>query len=289
MKLLLIILFFIILLILLWQIRHPNVVVVTPAGRKVYLELLIPQILSLRPLVHEYRLWVNTSVPEDIEYMEHVSRLYPDFIKIERLPDGIKPDGNKTIHHFFKNCTDSNTIYVRFDDDIIKIDSRESFKKFIEFRRKNTQYFLVYGNILNNSVITHIHQQSGRMPIFHDLPVKRECMCDNGWKNPFVAESLHRDVLQKGLRAYCVDQNWEIPDFTRVSINCISWLGSTFKTFNGNVGDDEEQWLSVTKPKEINKMNCIFGNFACVHYAFFTQRSHLDTTDILEKYRQSSF
>ena len=263
-----------------------RVVVVTPAGRKVYLELLIPQILSLRPVVDEYRLWVNTTNQEDIEYMESLSKTYPDFIKLDRLPEEIKPDGNKTINYFFRNCIDNNTIYVRFDDDIIKLDTLESFKKFIDFRRKNPQYFLVYGNILNNAVITHIHQKSGKMPIFHNKPVEYNAFCENGWKNPHVAESLHRHVLENGIDYFRADENWEVPTFNRISINCISWIGSMFSEFNGIVEEDEEEWLSVTKPKQINKMNCVFGGFVCVHYAFFTQREHLDKTDVLKKYKE---
>jgi hypothetical protein len=44
-----------------------KVVVVTPAGRKQYLEILFKYILNLKSVITEYRLWVNTTNNDDIE------------------------------------------------------------------------------------------------------------------------------------------------------------------------------------------------------------------------------
>jgi hypothetical protein len=82
---------------------------------------------------------------------------------------------------------------------------------------------------------------------------------------------------------------WILTQYERVSINCISWRGEEFKLFDGNVGRDEEAWLSVEKPKEIQRPNCIFGEFVCVHYAFHTQRERIDSTDILSQYHGRVF
>ena len=79
--------------------------------------------------------------------------------------------------------------------------------------------------------------------------------------------------------------DWILYFNERVSINCISWLGSTFSEFDGQVGHDEEQWLACDAPVLKNKMNIIYGGFVCVHYSFFTQRDHLDKTDILQLYK----
>lgn len=266
-------------------VRRVKVVVVTPAGRRAYLEMLIPQILDLRPIVDEYHLWVNTTVPEDIEYMESMAKKHPKFIKLYRLPNGITPQGNATICHFFRNCIDPDSLYIRFDDDIIALDTPEAFSKFIDFRLRNPQYFLVYGNIINNCLVTNIHQRSGRMPIFHGRPAEYACTGDNGWRDPIIAECIHRQVIENGLAAYRMGHIWRLQDFERVSINCISWLGSSFMEFNGEVGPDEELWLACDKPKQLNRPNCIFGDFVCVHYAFHTQRTHLETTNILSQYK----
>lgn len=262
-----------------------KIVVVTPAGRKEYLELLIPQILKLKPVVDEYRLWVNTKNQNDIEYMETVKD--DEFIKLEYHSNENIINGNLSICKFFKNCCDPNTVYVRFDDDIIFVDNLENFKNFLKFRIENEKYFLVYGNILNNCVISHIHQRLGNFPEFNNMYAEYFCTGENGWKNPIFAEKLHKYILcHDNLDDFRFNKIWNLFGFDRVSINCISWLGSEFLKFNGEVGMDEEQWLSVDKPKEINKLNCIYGNFICIHYAFFTQREYLNSINLLDDYKQ---
>ena len=72
----------------------------------------------------------------------------------------------------------------------------------------------------------------------------------------------------------------------RISINCFSWLGEEFKKFGGIVGLDDEVWLTLIKPVELNKKNAIYGNGYCSHFAFCAQRQYMDSTDILEKYRK---
>ena len=265
-----------------------RVVIVTPAGRKRYLELLIPQLLNLRSVVDEYVLWVNTTNEIDIEYMKNVAQAYPDFIKLQWSK--IPINGNLSIGHFFRECVDANTVYVRFDDDVVYIDTIEAFVNFIKFRIEHPEYFIIYANILNNSVISHIHQRLGNFNLEKGIAGYK---ADNpiGWGCPSFAYNLHTQILQlieeKGSLKTFYIQNWKLFECERVSINCISWLGSTFKEFNGQVtGIDEEEWLSVTYPKMNKCVNCVFGHFVCVHYAFCTQRSYLDTTDLLEKYDQ---
>ena len=264
------------------MIDQVRVVVVTPAGRKRYLKLLIPQILGLRPYVDEYRLWANTTHPEDLEYMKEIEAQYPDFIKIDRLT--VPHDHSASICSFFKNCVDNNTVYVRFDDDIVLIDESKAFVEFVKFRIDHPEYFLIYGNIMNNAVLTHIHQRHGSLNLQGGISGYL-CMDDIGWRNPLFAEQVHRQVLSKSLDDFRMN-NWILYHYERVSINCISWLGSEFAEFNGIVGRDEEHWLSIDKPKSLQKMNCIFGGFVCVHYAFHTQRDWLDRTDILESYEK---
>lgn len=269
-------------------IGDTRVVAVTPAGRKQYLQLLIPQVLQLRPLVDEYRLWVNTDNAEDIKYMYEVSAEYPEYIKIERLPEGVKVNGNNTIRHFFKNCVDSSTVYVRFDDDIVYLDDTQAFIDFLRFRLENPQYFLVFANILNNSVVTHVLQRMERLPPLNGKITAYDSMAE-GWHDPVFAEHLHMCVLQElyqngSLERFRTAERWLFAGFERVSINCISWLGSEFAKFDGIVGDDEEPWLASEKPSAIGVPNCMYGGFCCVHFSFHVQSEHLSTTRLLEHY-----
>jgi len=259
-----------------------KIIVVTPAGRKCYLELLIPQIIALRSIVDKYVLWVNTTNIEDIQYMQTIASKYSDFIELQYLT--VPHNGSLSIYSFFKKCIDPNTVYVRFDDDIIQIDSIESFTKFVKFRIEHPEYFLVYGNILNNAILTHIQQRFGNFTTNIGIS-GYESMDDIGWKSGTFAENIHRQILSKDLKEFRFDNSWNLYHYERVSINCISWLGEEFLKFNGDVGSDEEQWLACHKPGNDKKSNCIYGGFVCVHYAFYTQRPHLDTTNILESYK----
>ena len=137
-------------------------VVVTPAGRKRYMEILIKYILKQRNDIDEYRIWVNTHNKEDINYFNSLQKEYPDFITLDHSADGdpAKGNGGWAIHNFFKNTIDHNTIYIRLDDDIVWMEDN-FIKNLYNFRINNPQYFLVYGNIINNAVVDHIHQRLG--------------------------------------------------------------------------------------------------------------------------------
>lgn len=263
-------------------------VVVTPAGRKRYMEILLPYILREKEFIDEYRIWVNTNNNEDIQYFQYLHNKYSNFITLDYSADKdpYKGNGGRAIHNFFKNTIDNNTIYIRLDDDIVWLE--ENFiKNLYNFRSNNPQYFLVYGNIINNAIIDHIHQRLGVLP---EKPViGYGCMDHYGWWEPTMAEIKHKIFLDNlknnTINKYKFSQ-WVLNAYERVSINAISWLGEEFAKFNGKVGGDEEQWLSVEKPTLLKKYNTIYGGALCSHFAFFTQRQYLDsTTDILEQYK----
>ena len=260
-------------------------IIVTPAGRKRYLEILFNHLKNVKNEFDEWILWMNTEDKNDIEYMLELER-ENNFIKT--VPSKIGVRGSGTIFHFFNDCTDINSVYIRLDDDIVYI-KPDSLNKLFDFRIKNPEYFLVYGNIINNAILTHLHQQKG---IFNNKTLfGYHCVDNNGWNNPKAAELVHRTFFEKYKNNEIEDYvlfNWILKDYERCSINVISWLGSEFNKFNGIVDADEENWLSCIKPSQISKPNIIFGDSLFSHYAFFTQRNYIDSTDILEKYKEIS-
>lgn len=264
-------------------------VIVTPSGRKKYLEILFKYILKYREYIDEYRLWVNTHNIEDIEYMESLAKSY-DFVKLDFSADGLPTKGDCwAIHSFFKNCTDENTIYLRLDDDIVWMEDDFIFKMY-DFRINNPQYFLVYANIINNAIMDHIRQRLGcfeSCQILQRHLFSYDCMDEIGWKNPTVAYLKHqqflKDIKLNNINMYKFHK-WVLFFYERVSINCISWFGKDFKEFNGIVGANEEEWLSHDKPLNLLTPNCINGDALCSHFAFYSQRNFLDTTNILEEY-----
>lgn len=259
------------------MLGEKKIIIVTPAGRKRYLEILLKHVERLKGIVDEYHLWVNTCDQNDIEYMRS---LKSDFVKVIEIEGAI--GGNHHIHKFFHYCTEENTVYVRFDDDVVFLDSRESFINFVRFRIQHPEYFVVYGNIINNAIISHLHQKMGHIGT-EKGHVNYDCLCNTGLCIGEFCEYLHNQFLSKPIKDFYFDK-WVMTQYERVSINCISWLGEEFKKFNGNVGNDEELWLSVDKPRELQRPNCVYGGFICCHFAFHSQRDHMDRTGILKKY-----
>lgn len=254
-----------------------RVVVVTPAGRRRYLELLIPQVVGLADIVDEYQLWVNTTDSDDIAYMENVQSTNT-LVKLIRLPDDICVNGSKSICNFFKKCIEPNTIYIRFDDDIVLLDTKEAFISFLDFRIGNPQFFLVYGCILNNAITSHLLQRSMQLDTMHGISTY-QCMCPVGWRNGEFAKNVHNQIAQNNfdLSKFRMGSNWLLYDCERVSINCISWIGTGLdNACGGIVGAEEEYELSTNIPRKNNMINIIFGGFCCVHFAFYTQRDDVD-------------
>lgn len=267
--------------------RDRKIVVVTPAGRRRYLELLVPQVLSYAPLIDEYQLWVNTVDAADIAYMEQLERDHA-LIKLKRLPPTQPFNANMSIHVFFRECKEPGSVYVRFDDDVIALDSLRAFMAFLDHRIDHPEYFLVYANILNNAIVSHIQQRHGKLGVERGV-VGYSCMDPMGWSNGEFAVDTHRTILSKAakgdFRKFYFRPEWRLIEFERVSINCVSWLGSYFETFDGRVGADEELWLACLKPSADRKMNTIFGEFCVVHFSFYPQQATVEAAGVLESYR----
>jgi hypothetical protein len=134
-------------------------VVVTPAGRRQYLEVLASHLDSQKASFDERHLWMNTDDAADQECMAGLAARHP-WIRIVRHPRSEPSLGNFNIHWFFEGCVCPDTVYIRLN----------------------------------------------------------------------------------------------------------------------------ERWLACKKPRELGRVNVIFGKACCVHYAFHTQRPGLDSTDILAQY-----
>lgn len=260
------------------MIDGKRVVVVVPAGRRRYMEVQLKHVLRDRGIIDEYRIWVNTPDQGDVAYFRGLRDTYPGWVTLdERFMNQPDVGKNENIHRFFMACRDRDTVYVRLDDDIVYIHPG-AIETLVRKRLANPQCFLVYGNIVNNAVMTHLHQRIRAMPIV-GKPVMYNAKDDIGWKNPIFARAVHENFLQRAaegtLSAYFMN-DWFLWDAARVSINCISWLGETFLERDIIVPDAEEVWLACAAPKATGQFNLIAGDALLCHYAFWTQRPELD-------------
>jgi hypothetical protein len=266
-------------------------IIVIPAGRKRYIEILLPYILKEKNFIDEMHIWMNTNIKEDIVYLQQIAEDYK-FIKLKYNADKHHKKGkSEAIHTFFTDAIDDDSIYIRLDDDIVWLENN-FIEKLYYYRLNNPQYFLIYPNIINNAIIDHIRWRFGCFEnkyLLNNYHFSYKCTDPIGWQHSEVAYLKHQafldDLSNNNLDHYRF-YKWILFHFERVSINCISWFGSEFKKFDGNVGSNEEQWLSVDHPKNIKKPNCIFGDIICSHFSFYTQRAFLDNTDLLYKYQQ---
>lgn len=266
--------------------NNAKVISVTPYGRRRYLPMLATYLLRNRDIIDEHHFWINTSHSDDIA---DVVRLVGDnkgFFRIVEIPEPYAYDWSAfRIHKFFPSYAHPDTVYVRFDDDIVWFAS-DAISELIRFRLANPQYFLVHANVVNNSLCTHLHQRFGLLA--PNPFMEYHCMGDNSWHRWETARDAHNALIasihENSLRRFMFDR-WELSQFERCSINCIAWLGSDFATFGGSVGQDEEDWLAVRYPKECGRINCICGTALVSHFAYFTQRENLEAqTNLLDVY-----
>jgi hypothetical protein len=252
-----------------------KIVAVTPAGREKYLSLLFKYILRYSDIIDRYDIWVNTDVPSDLRFIKILCNLFPNFCHPIYSKSNIKPQKGKTIYQFFPSCVENNTIYIRFDDDICYM-NRESIINLLKFRCDNPNYFLIFPLIINNRMayfVKSLYVSSHVPGIITSL--------DEHIRN-------HNQFLTKTvLDYYC--EHIPLLKHEYVSINCFCWFGEDFYKFKGYIPPpptNEERYLTVTKPQEIEKFNCICGNSLVVHFGFHHVEKDLLKTDLLQQYKQ---
>ena len=267
--------------------KGKRIISVTPAGRKRYLEILVEYLLCNRHIIDEHHWWLNTSDKNDIAYIEEITAQYPEFFRIIR-GDWAFDRNSRThsIYHFFKFCTESDTVYVRLDDDLVWVDN-DTIEKMVKCKLENPEAFLVFANIVNNSLSSFLYQRLGIIPYDSlESRVNYDCMDEVGWKDSKFAEHLHRFFLKKLEQRTLSDfyyPNWKLFS-ERASINAICFTGEDMLNAYSFITEAEEHDLTVEIPKQFNRYNLICGDALASHFAFYIQREYLDSTDLLEKY-----
>ena len=263
--------------------QKPRRVVVTPAGRKPYLELLAAHLAAQKDDFDEWWLLVNTEDVRDIGFCERLACRNEPWVQTKYASGSRPGEKNMNIHRFLNEfCRDPECVYLRLDDDVCYL-APGFVREMFEFRAANPEYFLVYGNVVNNAAFSWVHHKLGAVPATSPPP-SYACMCDVGWKDPAFAEKVHRAFLEDPQDpAWRSFPRWVMTDSERVSVNAVCWDGSALAEHQ--VGADEEQWLSVDFPRSQGLHNAACGAALCVHFAFHTQRARLEDTDLLDRYR----
>lgn len=258
-----------------------RVVVNTAAGRRRYMQYLIPYVVS-SGIVDRYDIWVNTHNGADIEFFKQVAAQFP-VVNLVWQPDGVV-NGNASINAFYKDCVESDTIYFKLDDDIIWMEPG-LIEKMVKFRIDNPHYFLVTPLVINNALSTYLLEMDGRIKL--DAYYNSNASHPFLWRSGIFARELHEWFLDKYLKT----GKWDTlhvgrkeMGMTRFSINAVLWFGDEMRKFGGVVPGDDEEFLSCIYPTRRGVSNAWNGDAIVAHFAFFTQREQLDKAQILEKY-----
>ncbi len=261
-----------------------HVVAAVPAGRRRYLEILLPYLRAQQGVLDRCDLWCNTTDAQDVAYIRRRAASDPFFRVVEaRIPI----DGIHSVYHFFRSCVAPDTVYVRFDDDICWI-APDAVEQLVMFRLARPGFPLVLANTINNGICSHIHQRLGCLPMNEGFCVY-DSMADMGWRSGQFANFAHETFLRKLAGGTVGDyrfSQWVALQYERISINCICWLGSDFARFSGEVEVDDEPWLTSVYPANEGQPNAICGTALVSHFAYQPQRSWLEAnTDLLDRYR----
>lgn len=262
--------------------QNYKVIVNTAAGRRRYMQYLIPQVLSC-DIVDRYDLWLNTTNKQDLEFFRVVAEKYPK-INLVWQPDGIV-DGNASINAFYRMCIDEDSLYFKLDDDIVWMEDG-LIEKMVKFRVDNPTHFLVSPLVINNSLSTYLLQVYGKIKF--DRYYRSDCSCKVLWGSGKFAADLHYWFIDNYLKTGQVSNLYlggGIPmGVTRFSINSVIWFGKDMKSIDGIVSGDDEEFLSCICPALMKKSNCWNGDAIIAHFAFYSQREYLDKRSVLEQY-----
>lgn len=250
----------------------------TPAGRSRYLAILFDHLYMQTASFDEWHLLMNTSDVRDIAYCERLCMSNP-WIQTKYARGSDPASANLNIHRFLNEfCRDPDAVYLRLDDDIVFLS--ESFvATMFDFRLEHPDPFLVYANIINNAVVSWIHQKLGNFRFA--VHSGYSAIDDVGLHDPEFAAALHSEFLRSHDDPKWLFDRWLATEYERISINAVSWFG---QDLNEPVEADEEHWLSVARPKELSRPNMICGSAVCVHFAFQPQRATLDSCGLLDRY-----
>ncbi len=268
-----------------------RVVAVTGFGRRRYTDILVRYTQKLRGLIDEHQLWRNTENQVDIETLQSYIRQAPHFFRevVAAAPFDGSFLGNR-LAEFYRDFQDDNdTIYIRFDDDIVWL-ADNAVQQLLDFRIQNPNYFLIYANTINNSLCSHLHQRIGALPSTPFL--EYQCMGPTSWRRWETAAACHQaltEAIEAGDTARFLFSEWRLLEYERCSINCIAWWGRDNALIRQHMTHDEEYSLSCGIPRQCGRTNCIAGEALVAHFAYHPQRDTLEKqADWLTPYRNLS-
>ncbi len=265
-----------------------KVVVTTPAGREKYLSIFKNFIYRKMEegLVDSWQLWQNTVNPADIAYLASMAAENPK-VKVYTLDEAITPTWESynamQTHKFSKFAMEDDTIYIRFDDDIIWCEEG-ALEKIVKARIDCPNALYIYPNVINSTWVTSMHQEigalseeAGSVKRYNRSEPDRAYLDEFNYSNSglydLIQTTFQRRYNEKSLSAYYLPSK-SLDEYQRFSICCVAWWGKDHL----QVADLEEEWISWGEPARRQRPNFFVGNALLVHFAYHTQRPYQESS-----------
>lgn len=283
------------------MINGKRVVAFTPYGRQRTVSILKEYMLRehLKGVVDEWWLCSNVDANQvtDLRYMYQIQKSHKDWIKIKERPRDVvrlTPKQRNT-GYFYRYMTDPNTVYVRFDDDIIYL-HEDAVTRLVEAKLRMGSTLTCFAYIWNNAICSWFGQKHGKIPGAGDGWPEVEqpyCMDSVGWSNGEFAVLLHELLLgkieDKKVEDLFLYQDIPLAPRQQFSVSCFAVDGVDYAVLEppGHLDyPEEEHWHTVHRPEKVNKDNVIVGDALVSHFTFFPQQKEVFATDILDRYRK---
>lgn len=268
----------------------------TPYGREITVSLLYEYMKRDHALgvLDEWQLWMNTD-PHQVEDVAYANKLAAEN---DWIVQKYRPAHRDLNHHkqyntrtFFEYCTEPDTVYIRFDDDIIYV--HPGTIEILVTQKLASPAFVTFPIIWNNAISTWYLQMQGSVPREWGA-VQPYCMDPIGWADgPFAARMHH--YLLDNIEAGTVDSlllyhDVQLPKGQQFSVSCFACLSEEYHNHCDPPGfidaADDEHWHSIQMPTELDRPNMIAGSALVSHFTFYPQREFILTTNILDRYRE---
>jgi hypothetical protein len=280
------------------MIDGKRVVAWTPYGRAATVSILLEYLQRDhdRGLVDEYWLCENVDPhqKDDLAWAIWAS-VHRDWVRLVERPAGVlvHPRKQRNTGYFYRYMTDPDTIYVRFDDDVVYVETNAIER--IVLHAIHGPQICAFPMIINNAITSHFLQRDGKIPLEWG-EVTLYCMDGNGWANGQFAVDLHEFFLscaEEGVveEMLASHHNYQLPLGEQFSVSCFASRGSTYAALTppGVLQPDmiieEESWHTEFAPHKYEVPNVLIGDAFVSHYTFYGQQEHFEGTDILDRYR----
>jgi Reversibly glycosylated polypeptide len=263
--------------------RDRRVCAWTPYGREISASILFRYLQREHELgmLDEWLLCLNVYDGNDAAYADRLAAEH-DWITLWEIPGTPRPE---QIAGFYALLDDPETVYVRFDDDIVYVHD-QAIRRMIDATSREG-ILAAFPVIINNAVVSWHLQDEKKIPLDHGIIQSPECLDPVGCMDPGFAGALHDHVLgllEAGTpeRLFLESPVTLRPD-QRISVSSFAIPGGDFPGLSG-YPHGEEVWMTQAFPGITGKRNVIVHDALVSHYSFHYTRDYLMTTDIMSRY-----